>query len=239
MRRSAVVFLLTVYLAVSSLYSAVYTTAGSGFWQYGPAWTGGAAPAYTNSDTIIINHSIIFSGPLLLSGYLKINAGATLCGHYRLELYHGVMENYGALFCDTLHINQSDAWNHSGASMTIKMYALLIYDGSDLYVENGSSMWVGPDFNCGGSEVGIAEAREATVKLFPNPAQLNGAISILCDKVFFEDDFFISDVNGGTLLRFTTETSPAVIPLNGLAPGIYFLHHSKAAITPQKIIVAE
>jgi hypothetical protein len=109
MKNSSCILPVFLLLFCQVANSTTWITIGNGNWSDSSTWFSGTVPAYTTTDTIIIQDSISFDTDIHLNSgaFMQIDSlGGALCGHHNISVHAGAMlYKYGALSLDTLFIN--------------------------------------------------------------------------------------------------------------------------------------
>ena len=62
-KKILIAFIFTI-LAINSAFSSTWITISKGYWNNGSIWSTGMIPPYSSSDTIIIEHPVVFENNL-------------------------------------------------------------------------------------------------------------------------------------------------------------------------------
>jgi hypothetical protein len=215
-------FFLFLFCA-SKFFSITYISAADGLWETSFTWQGGVAPSYNCSDTVIVNTDVEFTANLDVSGYLKINSGGLLCGHYKLQFNIGKFENYGTMKVDTLNLNQSNGWNYAGGNIIVKFSAKIYSMGSSFH-SSGGAMSVGPDFTCDKPKIGIEEylENEFRIYVYPSPANRDKLITFQFSTSLDNAKLVVYDVRGKVVGKFYFYSDEISIEGHLFSTGIYY-----------------
>ncbi|HET6244762.1 MAG: T9SS type A sorting domain-containing protein [Bacteroidetes bacterium] len=226
MEKKKVLFTLVLLaMFINSAKPINWTTISSGYWNNSAIWETGVVPAYSNSDTLIIAHPVVFDSNIILNSgaFLKIENEGGLCGHHSIIVNTGAsILKYGILEMDVLSIPGGSASFLAPGKVIISMYGIIT---GNLNVS--CTMAVGPWFECSQPTfaftlVGIEEKQSNACNLFPNP---NLGVFTL-EHSFSSERIIIQiiDLTGRTVYNRTVFNSTGTESINegGLKPGIYY-----------------
>ena len=183
---STVLFPLFLVLIAFESKATVYTSIANGQYDNCNIWTNGCAPNEINvGDTVIVNHDVVASSSMQISGVLIINVSGQLTQVNDVDVEDfGVMEVNGT-FSLTAELNQNGYYYNSGLS-------IVEYFHNDGYVCNSGTI-KSPDrfynhggiIECGGiiltCELDMAENSNATDVTGSDTAHLYGQV-ICCEN---------------------------------------------------------
>jgi hypothetical protein len=220
-------------------HAATYNTAASGAWTAPASWVNGQVPVLTGSDSVVIGHHIMFTTSINLvsSTYLRVDSGASLCGHRRVFVQPGsVLDNYGDFYADSLMVPGGDVYNYGFIKLT-NMAAI----GNGGSFTNNGTMQVGTTFLCSEKPQDVAETgMPVFMDFYPNPARNGQKMTISglnwCEnrelRLFSPTGQFVKSLEISPAGEFMPEYLP---------PGMYFLQliENGCPVAGGKLIVAE
>lgn len=216
-------------------FSQRFETVSPGYWSDSSIWLNHIVPGDSISDTLVVNHHVIFESSKSCYSYVLINNRGAICGHYDMTIYHK-MDVYGFIKIDTFNI-------YGGKVMMICSQKSIfngpirIRELGASFINNGGYGFsvTSEQFNCeeGFLTSDIDEIKGAKkMMVYPNPAsnylKIDGNLENLEIK--------ISDLFGKIYLQ---QKATSEINLEKLQNGIYLVHFFKNGIlqATEKIIV--
>lgn len=226
--------LLLCFLVFSSyLYSQRYVTVAAGDWNNPATWQNGDVPAYTFSDTVLINHRVTFDSILSAYGYFRIDVRGGICGQHLLNVYYK-MDVFGFFWVDSLDIFGGDLLQMSAQNCISTKGALIHGAGASFSVHDGESFMAGIAFDCGSEFMTVSQQELGKIEdleLYPNPT--SDFINIEGDLSQY--DFKLLDYAGKIISQGKASST---LDLSHFENGIYFLNILKndELIQTEKIV---
>ncbi len=221
------------------LHAAAYYTATSGSWSAPATWINAQVPALSGSDSIFIGHHVMYSASinLISSTYLRIDTGASLCGHRRFFVQAGsVLDNFGDLFADSLIIPGGNVTNYS--YMLLTNMAAVSNGGS--FTNNGS-MQVGGSFLCSEKPQAIAETGiGGAIAFYPNPTR-NGQKTVVKGLNYSAiQSLMLFSATGLFVEELEISVAGTFLP-EGLRAGVYMvrLMENGRVVATGKLVIVE
>lgn len=225
MKRTIFLLSLSFFLtrAFTPAFATTFFTVNSGVWNTSSIWLNGQIPPLSGTDTIYIQHHIMFTSALNLvpANYLRIDSMGSLCGHERLIVQTGSkIDNYGELYADSLFVNGGMVTNYNYTHLTNTAW---VSNGGS-FVNNGGSMQIGGSFLCNEKPGGEAEMQmeKHSIGFFPQPARTGEEIR--CDLGVVEGNCIVKIYSlRGELLEEARLNGNEGFYANGMCAGIYFV----------------
>lgn len=224
-------FLKTVFIflifASCVLHAYTVKTIADGDWEDPNVWSNHQVPL--NPDSIQVNHYIILNQNRTISSptVLYISFQGTLCGEYLLETLCGTsFINYGHLYLG--QIKTRSGLNYS--VIQCKNYMIVSgcsppANGFSSLPPNGTvAVW--PPVLCktidtnweGGTQIGVLELKNETLKIYPNPLN-NEPLTII---TLCSSEMKLFDAIGNEIEQYKFENKTQ-INFSTLPKGMYFL----------------
>lgn len=213
---------------ISSTINAItIKTVATGDWENPAIWSNNQVPA--NPDSIIIYHYVTINQNLTINNptVLLIDSLGTICGEYLLETLCGAsFINYGHLFLGQIKTRAGKNYYY----ISCKNYMIIsgCFSGGGYYYNippNGST-YVWPPVLCkttdtnweGGTQIGLIELQNTTLKIYPNPLTNEPLTIITLSKT----KMLLFDVIGKEIAGKVFENKTE-LNLDSLPCGVYFL----------------
>lgn len=212
----------------STVNSVTIKTIAAGDWENPAIWSNSQVPV--NPDSIIIYHYVTINQNLVINNptALFIDSLGTICGDYLLETMCGAsFVNYGHMYLNAIKTRNGKNYN----VIQCKNYIIISgcssggSPGFSSYPPNGTvSVW--PSVLCktqntnweGGTQIGIMELENNTLKIYPNPITTEPLTIITLSKTKMK----LTDVTGNEILGNIFENKTE-LNFESLPCGVYFL----------------
>lgn len=214
---------------MSSILNAItIKTIADGDWENAAIWSNNQVPV--NPDSIIIYHYVTINQTLALNNptILYIDTLGTICGDYLLETFCGAsFVNYGHLFLNSIKTRAGLNYYEIKCKNFINLSGCPP-SGSGYFnsIPPNGNVTVWPPVLCktqhtnweGGTQIGIIELENNTLKVYPNPITNEPLTIITLSKTKMK----LMDITGNEIAGHVFENKTE-LNFNSLPCGVYFL----------------
>jgi hypothetical protein len=206
--------------------ASVITTVADGYWSDSAVWSGGMMPGFSVSDTVEINHCILYYESLQLNpgAFLTIKDSGKICGHHNIYMKPGSeFDVFGRVYYDTLFVqgyfylkNNLQAWVAQLTRVTAPGHALIIGPAGCInYIFTYSCEY---DSILSQSTDTITAAGSNKIEVYPNPFTEAITVKTIADIDLLD----ITDNKGRLILR--RKFTENYLYLKNLPAAAYFLN---------------
>lgn len=222
------IILLCFFALSSVIYSQKHITIAPGAWNNPDTWQNGNVPGYTFSDTVFVNHRVVFDSILSVYGYFRIDERGGICGQHLLYVYNK-MDVFGFFWVDSLDIFGGDVLQMSAEICKSTKGVLIHSAGASFSIQEGESFMAGVAFDCASefSTLSILEnGKTINLVIYPNPTSDFINFELNMDELVF----VLYDYAGKSIFHGKANSK---IDLTGFESGIYFLNILKDEVVIQ------
>lgn len=238
MVRINILLIFFIFLFVKPTSASTYSTITAGSWGAPSVWSGAIAPSFTTSDTIIINHPILFNEDLYFESgaFMQIESNGGLCGHKNITVTsNALIIKYGILELDSMFLTGGVVECYAPGEVIATSQVSLSGAGSSFSLD-GCALSVGPWFECRDffdEAVGITELNTESFSVYPSPAKDFLNVNVSENTASYNLSIF--NIQGRLIHHeIITGIKSKEIDISDLPKGIYILYITNSEFSKTK-----